>query len=102
MIEVQKTGHRTVAAIVCDVCREPITNVGMALVKYPAIADGESTATLLFCHKDDCDQRSENGAAGRPWMELNHFLAKLLLSSGMPLAAIADAMRGVEILQSID
>ena len=66
MIEVREVGGRACPVVICDFCRQPVTDMGNVLFA----ADG-----LVFAHKQ-CDSK-----APVPWMEMDHFLARLVKNS---------------------
>ena len=104
MIELVKDhqGYR-VLVITCDVCHEPIRQAELAMVRWRR-SDGEGKApvtNLEYCHKGQCDQ-SIRDWRDDPWMELEHFLARLILNTGMDLKHFHDAVADVGgVLQTL-
>jgi hypothetical protein len=73
----QKQGRPTVEML-CDVCSLPITNAGMAIVRWRMPKDYNHPITeLQFCHKRECDEKGGDEQIYSSSFELVHFLARL-------------------------
>jgi hypothetical protein len=103
MIELDKQDTGRKAPIVsCDICQEPITNAAMAMVRWRRSDDTNETITdLMYCHKGKCDEKLSVERRSDPWLELEHFLMRLLLNSGMTVDRMNKAITGVEEWQRI-
>jgi len=74
MIELSRRGD---VSLVCDVCRRPINDVGLAAVLRGA------GGSPVFTHKDACHQRAERFLAnGHGWLELAEFVEQLRVVVG--------------------
>jgi hypothetical protein len=89
---VHKDGVASVV-LTCDVCGEPITDAGMAIVRWKRSKDLDNIVTdLEFCHKGACDKQIEEYLRYPCW-ELRHFLARLVVSTGTPPENIVEVIR---------
>ena len=86
VIETRYGGHIT--QIVCDGCKQPITNLSTAIVVCADSEDGDGTSAFYHSHKDDDCQFSVRQAArhykwGRPWDEVADHLILLAIHAGL-------------------
>jgi hypothetical protein len=68
--------------IYCDVCGEPITDGGLALVRWhrkEAVTYEVPSSEVTVCHKGACDKFLDIKVSDDPWMELTRVLDELLL-----------------------
>jgi hypothetical protein len=88
---------RKAPMLFCDVCGGAIRRSEMAMVKWrDRTTNTPVISELKFCHKGLCDH--ESGNPMDCWMELDHFMARLLWNMH---TNIAEAMSGIEELQTL-
>ena len=76
--------------ILCEACREQITETELGMVFLERLNDGISTR-MWFAHKGDCDnQLKATVGADSPWIELYSFLTQLCFNSGLTLKTISE------------
>lgn len=97
MIQLATVDGRTLAMIMCDACEVQIDDAGMGMVRWSRADDssGNVIEKLTFCHKGKCDEELNAERPDDPWWELSHFLARLLTSTGMDVAAVEGSMADV-------
>jgi hypothetical protein len=79
----QKQGIATVE-LLCDICSLPITDAGMAIVRWGTPKDLHNPITgLQFCHKGACDKQGGNEQQYSSSWELGHFIGRLVVATGM-------------------
>ncbi len=100
MIEMTTGKGLSIVRLACDVCHEPITDVGMAMVRWRRETE-DYTTDLVYCHKGKCDKTLNRQHEDDPWWELRHFLARLVFNCGMRCEDIIRAMDDVEELQKL-
>ena len=103
MLEIQNVdGLYCPYIIVCDICKERLTEVGKAAVVYPNFLPNNSKTALLHVHKGQIDSKNCHAKAdaiiisseGTPgWIDMKEFLLKLVINTGFPLK-IWSSMRG--------
>ena len=69
--------------IMCDECKQRITDVYMALVTWDVVEPGQCSKAY-YLHKPECDQRFNAGKA-RPFQELHEHLKRLAEGLGLPV-----------------
>jgi len=85
MIQVLWKDNRSIPLVVCDECREPIANAGLAMVAYESDNGDGTYRELAFLHKGACDEGFKGGRnRDGGWVELRHFLVNLCHNAGMP------------------
>ena len=77
-----------VPQIICDGCKQPITNYSAAMVVYALAEDEDGLSEVYHSHKDEACQYSVRQAAGHhrwsgPWDELADHLVLLAVHAGL-------------------
>ena len=103
MLQLRILEGRALAVVLCDVCQKQIKDVGMAMVRWGRTEekDGIVITDLLYCHKGECDETANNSRRDDQWWELQHFLVRLAMNSGMTPESFASAIETVKRLDTI-
>lgn len=90
MIAIRQKDGRSASVIICDVCKEIITDSGMALARFSRDIEEGKVGPVRYCHKGRCDQ-----AAEKPDMEssvnLNDHLMDTCHNVGLTLEKMKEA-----------
>ena len=86
MIRMQSSGGlngQISTVFVCDVCKEPITDIHNGVALCRSFGQGEDELyDVLHAHKGACDKRAVERLGARPsgpWSELSHHLNELVM-----------------------
>lgn len=90
MIGIREINGRAGGVIICDVCSQPITEIGLGMIRYPPeIKEGESLP-VTHCHKGDCDHKLTARDGQSNWQELGHYLLDTCHNSGLTQEKMPD------------
>jgi hypothetical protein len=90
MIRAQRTAAAVAAVIICDVCRQRITDSSSGAVHYRGDSGADGFCDVFHVHKGACQARAEaqHGQPSRPWHELIEHLNELRRNSGTSFKAL--------------
>ena len=102
MIQLRVEEGRTFLEVICDACKESITDADMAMVRFRlSHEDGAHTSELVFCHKNKCDESLDQIRPEDGWWELRHFLFRLATNAGMDIEAFRVTKYETEFLNRL-
>ena len=82
MIVVKYSKGRYCPMVLCDVCKEPITDAGMAAVVQEPTNEPEAILKIQHVHKRACHNTAEAAMHATGWEELETHLAQLCWNVG--------------------